>query len=119
MRIFRTVTGIEYAQGTIIPWYLGRCYYKPDSDCVILAPVPLNFLIGWGNEAWWFLRRGPAGIRTRLEQARSTGFREGMRAGERTLIRAVENWLETGNTDYLHEVLDKQASGSAAPQESK
>lgn len=90
MRFLRTLTGIEYQQGTRLPWYLGRCYYEVNTDSIIVAPVPLNFLIGWGYEAWWRIRRGPEGIRERLETARSTGFREGLEAGKRQAQFAFE-----------------------------
>lgn len=50
MRMFRTITGMEFAEGYIIPWYLGRCFYRPDTDVVMLAPVPLNFIVGWVHE---------------------------------------------------------------------
>ena len=96
MKILRTITGMEFAQGTIIPWYLGRCHYDVNTDAVILAPIPLNFLIGWGYEAWWRIRRGPEGIEARLNTAQGLGFRAGLEAGKReaeTTQRDVEAFL--------------------------
>lgn len=112
--MFRTVTGIEFAEGYVIPWYLGRCYYEPSSDFVILAPVPLNFLIGWGYEAWWRMRRGPDGIEQRLQQARSHGFREGMKAGQKSAVYAVRTAIRFGNMDGIHDMIRSIDSSAAS-----
>ena len=108
--IFRTVTGMEYAEGYIIPWYLGRCYYRPDSDMEILAPIPLNFLIGWGYEAWIRLRQGPEGFRRRIRQARTGGFRAGMRVGEQRAMQEVRLAIQTGNMDPIHDLITRVSS---------
>ena len=94
MRLLRTLTGTQFAMGKRIPWYLGRCYYQSDNDFVILAPIPLNFLIGWGYEAFWRIRRGPEGLRLRLEQARAAGFREGLEAGKMQALSLYEQAIK-------------------------
>ena len=90
MRLLRTLTGIEIVQGGRLPWYLGRCYYEVNTDSIIVAPIPLNFLVGWGYEAYWRIKRGPEGLRERLEMARSNGFREGLEAGKRQALFVLE-----------------------------
>lgn len=82
-KLLTILTGMEHAMGSRPPWYLGRAYYEPENDFVVLAPIPLNFLIGWGREAYYRLRRGPMGMDGLLEKARSTGFRSGLEAGKR------------------------------------
>ena len=109
--IFRTMTGIQFMQGEVIPWYLGRVRWDLNTDSVLLAPVPINFLMGWAYEAWWRIRRGPEGIQKRLEAARAIGFHQGHDAGVQQCIYEIKNFIRTVDADYLHNLLSKRSSG--------
>ena len=114
--MFRTITGFEIMQGSVVPWNLGRCYYDINSDCEILAPLPLNFLIGWSYEAWYRLRRGPEGIRQRLEAARSAGFREGLEAGKQQSLFAFD---QARKLSRHHDISSGERSNAAQDESAK
>ena len=46
-------------EGEYIQWYWGKAWYKIDTHEVVLFPIPINWVMGWGRNIISLLRIGP------------------------------------------------------------
>ncbi len=93
MNIRRFIPARDLALGYEIPHGWGRAYSDPCRDYTIIAPIPLNWIIGWTRIVYYNLMRGP---RTELEsKAYRRGFEHGMKVGEDVGVRLQQQTLQT------------------------
>ena len=72
-----------YAGGDVSRW-LGVAYHDTSRRVTVFYPIPLNWLIGWGRRAYYFLVHGPRDrVAELLGVAASRGFTDGYRDGHR------------------------------------
>lgn len=72
------ITGLQLAQGEMIPRWYGIAYYSPYSDHAICYPIPVNLIVRWLRNLLWAMKRGK-------EDALSEAYRRG-----RTDLRSAE-----------------------------
>lgn len=85
------ISGLRLAQGEALPWWGGVAYYSPYSDHLIYYPVPFNWLVRWGRDIGWFLRKGK---KDALAKAYEAGYEAGIgehREAVETINRMVKN----------------------------
>lgn len=90
MSIFvRQWTGIMEMAGTKAPWWMGKAYCRFDQDCIIMAIIPLNWIMRWGL-ALYIKLKWP-GKEARWEEALRQAFYRGKEAGyQKGLRQAAE-----------------------------
>jgi hypothetical protein len=92
MRLLKYIRAIElYARPCeAVPRGYGFSYYAFNSDGAFYAPIPLNFLIGWGVKLYWWLVRGPSSknrLREQFIRGRDEGYEAGYRQGYEAGVR--------------------------------
>ena len=91
--------------GSRLPWYLGVCWREIDTRATRVAPIPLNFLIGWVFRFYYRLVSGPrnrfiekAERREALEYSKghTHGYAAGHKAGDKyrrdLLNKVFDEW---------------------------
>ena len=68
------ITGIQIAEGYVIPWWCGIAYYSPCSDHSICYPIPINLIVRFGRSAWWAMKSGKSDA---LSKAYNAGRKSG------------------------------------------
>lgn len=73
------------------PWYVGRADERIHIREILLLPVPLNYLYGWGVRAYYYVRRGKARENENRafglgnKQGWDDGYRYGLECGKREM----------------------------------
>lgn len=81
------LTGLEVANGTMLPRWYGFSYYEPHMDSQVAYPIPFNLFVRWGRDFAWFIKRGK---KDALAEAYDRGYGDGCRrALERIHKRGV------------------------------
>lgn len=57
--------------GSPLPWWQGVAYRRPELRSTVLAPIPLNWMIGKARNWYWRLLQGPglSKVDEKIEQA--------------------------------------------------
>ena len=56
MRLVWALTDKSLYAGEKIPKWQGVISYDPTIRQTLVAPIPLNLLIAWGQRLWWWLK---------------------------------------------------------------
>lgn len=89
--------------GNRIPWYMGRAWYHPDIRVTVFIPVPLNYILSWVREGFWFLRGGrmdiwdkvyDAGVKQGREQGRRIGHAEGYTVARQEALDLIDKFRQ-------------------------
>ena len=82
------LTGIQVAQGEMMPRWYGLAYYEPHKDSQVVYPIPFNLIVRWARDFLWLIKRGKKGA---LAKAYEEGYRAGL--GEyRDAVETINRW---------------------------
>lgn len=85
-RLCRTVSWYEIEEGGSLPWYMGLAYERVMQHQIVIAVVPVNRLIRWVREGWFWVRNP-----RRLSRREQMEFR--IRRAETVIRRdAKDDW---------------------------
>ncbi len=82
MKLLRRLTMKQLWERERAPWGWGRAYAEFSADRIVIAPIPLNWIIGWLREVYFRFAHGPRDeIASRIHTATNKGFAEGYKYG--------------------------------------
>lgn len=118
MMKYLTIIGERDLLSSRPAWYLGKAYKHASMRATILAPIPLNFAIGWWmNLIYPLLRRGPSArrqeesLRLAREEGYAMGLAEGIREGRKTAEVAFTHGVKS-TLEYLGGISQGGEGGS-------
>ena len=111
MKFKQTITGIEYAQGIKVQWWLGYTYQPFDRDCTVYHVVPLNFIIRFFRHVGWLwtrITKKPSKIDLYIHKEYCEAYNRAYNECYANFESKVENRAKLMLEIYLHDKRTKQ-----------